>query len=98
MHRMCAADRLLACLRQTQKPDLSLSHEIRHRADDFLDRNGGIHAVLIKEIDVIGAEPAQRSLDCFANVCGPAVYPGDAARVELEAELCRDDDALARDG
>jgi hypothetical protein len=30
-------------------------------------------------------------------VCRPAVHAGDTVLVELEAELCRDDDAVTRD-
>jgi hypothetical protein len=52
--------------------------------------------VLIKQIDVVGLQPAQRTFDGLADVCRPAVHAGDTLLVELEAELGRDDDAVTR--
>ncbi|HEY3747227.1 MAG TPA: hypothetical protein VGL17_13335 [Gemmatimonadaceae bacterium] len=62
-----------------------------------LDRHGGIHAMLIEKIDMVGLESAQRSFDRLANVCRPAVYPSDAVRAELEAEFGGNDHAITRD-
>src|SRR5204863_505191 len=60
MNRMRPANRFLPCLGQTEEADFSLRHEFRHRTDDFFDRHIGIDAMLVEQIDVIGAKPAQR--------------------------------------
>ena len=53
--------------------------------------------MLVQQVDVIRLQPAQRALDGLADVRRPAVHAGDhAVRVELEAELGRDDHAVAR--
>ena len=92
---MCATDRLLARFREAEESDLSLAHQIRHDADDILDRHGGIHAVLVEKIDAVSSETAERAFDGFANMLRPAVHSCDGAVLELEPELGRDDDAVA---
>ena len=58
-----------------------------------LDRDVGIDAVLIEEIDDIGPEPAERSLRDRPDVLRPAAQAGlRTIGVELEAELGRDHD------
>ena len=97
MHRVCATDRFFAGFGEAEKANLSLANEFGHRADDILDRNERIDAMLVEQIDVIRLQPAQRTFDYFTNVCRLAVDAGDdAVRVELEAELGGDDDAVAR--
>ena len=97
MHGVRAADRLLARFGEAEEAHLPFAHELGHRADDVLDRHRGIDAMLVEQIDVIGLQPAQRAFDGLADVRRPAVHAGDAAvLVELEAELRRDDDAIAR--
>ncbi len=71
---MRAANRLLARLGKTEEAHLPLPHEVRHGADDVLDRHCGIDAVLIEQVDVIRLQPAQRAFDRFADVCRPAVH------------------------
>ena len=73
VHGVRAADRLLAGLGEAEEADLALAHEVGHRADDVLDRHGGVHAVLVEEIDAVGREAAQRALDHLADVLRPAV-------------------------
>ena len=95
MHGVRAADRLLARLGESEEADLALAHELGHGAHHVLDGHGGIDAVLIEEVDVVGGEAAQRALDGRADVRRAAVQPGDRAVLDLEAELGRDDDAVA---
>src|SRR5689334_279293 len=66
--------------------------ELRHRAYRLLDRRLRIDAMLVVEIDVVGAEPLQRSLDRFADVLGPAV---GAAVAERADEFRREDVLIA---
>ena len=40
---------------EAEEANLALAHELRHRADDVLDRHRGIDAMLIEQIDVVGA-------------------------------------------
>jgi len=49
------------------------SRERRRRAGHVLDRHVGIDPVLVKQVDVVGAQPAQRALERFADVFRPAV-------------------------
>ena len=79
MHGVRAADRLLARLGQAEEAHLALAHELGHRADDVLDRHRGIDAVLVEQVDVVGAQPAQRAFDRLADVLGPAVDAVDRA-------------------
>src|SRR5205807_5490978 len=93
---MGAPDRLLARLGEAEVAHLSLSYELRHRAEHVLDRNVGVDAMLVQEIDTICRETPQRAFDRFANVRRPAVDASNGAiLVEAEAELGRDDQALA---
>ena len=55
-----------------------------------------VDAVLVVEVDVVGAEPPERTLDRGADVRRAAVeVPGAAARVRDHAELRREDDVVA---
>ncbi len=51
--------------------------------------------VLGVEVNAVRAETAERALDRQAYVLQPAVHAGDAAVLDLEAELGREDDAVA---
>ena len=95
MHGVGAADRLLARLGEAEEAHLPFAHELGHRADDILDRYGGVHAVLVQEVDVVRVEPAERALDSLADVRGPAVHPRNGAVLDLEAELGCDDEPFA---
>jgi hypothetical protein len=50
---MGAADRLHARLGQAEMPYFALANEVAHGAGHVLDRNFGIDAVLVEEIDRI---------------------------------------------
>ena len=81
--------------------DLALGDEVGERADGLLDRGAGVDPVLVVEVDVVGAEPPQRSLDGGPDVGRAAVHhAGAAARVRDQAELGGDHDLVAptRDG
>jgi hypothetical protein len=43
--------------------DLALGDQPGQRADGVLDRGVGVDAVLVVQVDVIGAKPTQRTLD-----------------------------------
>ena len=51
LHRVRAADRLHARLRQAEVLDLALADQLLHRARDVLDRHVRIDAVLVEEVD-----------------------------------------------
>src|SRR5713226_6901505 len=61
-----------AGLGEAEKSYLSLLDEITYRAGHLLDRHRPIHAMLIEQIDVVGAKPPQRALDRFPDMRGPA--------------------------
>jgi len=54
----------------------------------------GVDAVLVEQIDPVGAQASQRVVDAGADRLGAAVGSGRHARGELEAELGRDRDLL----
>ena len=71
-----------ACARRIVSGAASLSpmwrtlpsrHQLGQRADGLLDRRVRVDAVLVVEVDVVGAEPLQRALDRAAHVLGRAV-------------------------
>src|SRR5579871_2759854 len=59
MRRMGAADALGRRLAQADMAHLALLDEPRHAADRLLDRNRGIDAVLVVQVDVIDAERSE---------------------------------------
>ena len=90
VHGVRAADGVGPGLGQPDVADLALGHQLGQRADGVLDRRVRVHPVLVVEVDVVGAEPPQRSLDRGADVGRAAVeVPRAAAGVRHEAELGR---------
>ena len=59
------------------------------------DRHGGVDAMLVHQVDVVGGEASERALDGLVNMLRPAVHSCDGAVLELEPELGRDDDTVA---
>ena len=78
MGRVGAAQLLSARFAQTDLPHQPALDELGHRPDGLLDRDGGIHAVQVVEVDVVGAEVPQGALgagsDC-RRVLKPHIGP-----------------------
>jgi hypothetical protein len=79
-------------------PDLALADQLLERSRDILDRNVGIGAVLIEQVDGVGLQPLEARVDDFADVLGTAVDDAGAGsvRVDAEAELGGDADPVAQ--
>jgi hypothetical protein len=56
LHRVRPADGPGGGLRQPEVPDLALRDQLTDGAGDVLDVNAGIDAVLVEQIDDVGAE------------------------------------------
>lgn len=66
--------------------DLAGLDEFGDGAGGVLDRHLGVESVLIEQVDVVGAQPLQRSVDNLADVVGLRVQPLETV-VDVEAEL-----------
>ena len=51
--------------------------------------------MLVEQVDRVGPEPLERSLDAALDRLGPAVEPAAVLAVEVEAELGGDHDLVA---
>ena len=49
--------------------DLPLFDQLFDRAGHVLDRHVGINAVLVKQVDVVAAQPAQRAPSSASRMC-----------------------------
>ncbi len=89
VHGVGAADRPLARLGQAEEADLPFAHQLRHRADDILDRHRGIDAVLVQQIDVVRPEPASEPSTASRTCCGrlstPTILPPSMRKPNLVA-------------
>src|SRR5947207_4340690 len=92
VNRVRAADRPLTRLREAEKAHLPFAHELRHRADDVLDRNVLVDAVLVEQVDGIGSEPPERPFHRVADMLGPAVETRGFSVDDPEPELRCDHD------
>ena len=92
-----AADGAGAGLGHPEVAHLAGLDELLDRARDVLDRDVGVDAVLVEQVDRVGAQPPQRPVDGGADVLGSAVHAAGlrAVLVEVEAELGGDDDLVA---
>jgi hypothetical protein len=96
---MRAADGAHARLGHSEVADLPGLDQFLDGAGDVLDRHLRVDAVLVEQVDGVGAEPAQRAVDGLADVLGFAGQPGLAALlVEREAEFGGDDDPVPDGG
>src|SRR5712692_10167931 len=86
MDGMGAADVGDAGLGQTEKSYFALLDQITYRAGHLLDRHGRIDPVLIEEIDVVGAEPAQGALHRLTDMLRPASSFGADLLAVLETK------------
>ena len=68
-----APHRLGADLRQPDVADVAGLHHLGDGADRVLDRHGGIEPRRAIDVDVVGAEPAQRVGEEVLHRRGPAV-------------------------
>ncbi|GAB3837997.1 hypothetical protein GCM10027610_041080 [Dactylosporangium cerinum] len=88
MHRVGAADGVDPGLGQADVPDLALLHQPRERAHGVLDGGARVDAVLVVQVDAVGAEAPQRALDGGTDVGRAAVQARlHPAVVGDEAEL-----------
>jgi hypothetical protein len=76
---MGAADRLRSRLGQADVEDLAFGDQFGESADGVFDRGLGVDAVLVVQVDVIGAEPPEGTLDRGADVRRTAVKVAGAA-------------------
>src|SRR6476619_3208186 len=87
-------DCLRPCLGEAEVPDLPLLNELLDGAGDVLDGNVGVDAVLVEQVDGVGAQPPQRLLHGAPDRVGTAVEAPRLAGGELETELGGDDDLV----
>ena len=91
-----AADRLGGRLREAEVANLPLLDELGHGADGLLDRRVRIDAMLVVDIDVVGAEPLERGVTGGENVLAVAADAEPLALLGADAaELCREHDLVA---
>ncbi len=105
--RMGAAQRLRSHLREAPVQDLALRHQLLDGAGDVFDRDLRVDAMLIEEIDAVGAKTLEHALDRELDVVRAAVEaraPRARLRIDVPAELGGDDhlvpegrDAFAQD-
>ncbi|MBK5115675.1 MAG: hypothetical protein JJE23_02035 [Thermoleophilia bacterium] len=95
---MRLADRLGGGFAEADVSDLAGLDLLGQRPDGLLDRSTRVDAVLVIEIDVVEAEPLQRSVDRAAHILGAAVDRAIPMLVEAHAELGRDHDLVATSG
>ncbi len=69
--------------------DLALGDQVLERAGNLLDRHVGIDAVLVEDVDAIGAQAPEGGLGDLLDMLRPAVETAApfACRRNVEAEL-----------
>jgi hypothetical protein len=88
------AHSLRAWLREAEVNDFALGDEVLNGSSHVLDRDGGIDAVLVEQVDSVGAEALQHRVDGATYVVGLAVgsaSPLPGLRVAVEPEHRGDD-------
>ena len=70
-----AADAADAGFGQSEVADLAGGDEVADGAGDVFDGDVRVDAVLVEEVDVVGAQPAQRVVGDLSDAFGPAVGP-----------------------
>jgi hypothetical protein len=89
MDGMGTADVGAAGLRKTEKSYLPLLDQITDRVGHLLDRHGEIDAVLIGQVNIAGAKPAQGALHRLTNLLRPVITIGAELLVALETKPFR---------
>ena len=75
--------------------DFAFVEEFLHRARDFFNRHFRIDAMNVIQIDVIGAEPLQRTFHCFAQSLRTRIKSDAFAISNIPAAFRRELDAIA---
>ena len=73
MHAVSAAQGLGGHLRQSDRADFARCHQIRHRANGFLNGHGAIEAMQVIQVDGVGFETLQTGVAKALYGLGPAV-------------------------
>ena len=71
---------------EPKRTNLALINEVGHRAPGLLNRNRGIHAVELVQVDDVNPEPAQGAVDPRPNVLRTPVIRHAEGRGVLEDE------------
>src|SRR5215469_3566671 len=95
MDRMGPTDVRDAGFGKSEEAHLPRLDQISDSAGDLFDWHCPIDTMLIEQIDVVGLEPAQASLNRFANVLGAAVHADDPVALETRSELRGDHNLMA---
>ena len=102
MHRVSAPDCLRRGFAEPQVANLAGLDQLRHRSDSFFNRDVGVNAMLVVEVDVIRAEALQRSVDRASDMRSRAVQRSDrreitrlGGRLEATREFGGDDVLVA---
>src|SRR6185436_12149351 len=94
LDRVGAADCLHAGLGEAEVLDLALLDQFLDGACDVFDRDVRVDAVLVEEVDRVGAQAPQRIFDASRDRLRTAVGAAGLIRREVEAELGRDHDPV----
>ena len=91
MDSLGTADIGAARLRKTEKSYLPQVDQITARVGYLLDRRGRVDAVLIEQVNIVGAKSAQGAFHLLTDTVRPAVsIDADLLTRSLGAELQRD--------
>jgi hypothetical protein len=91
-----AADRVGRGLGQAEVAHLASLHELGDGASDVLDRDVGVDAMLVEQIDHLDPQPAQRCIGDLRDLLGAAVEPDRPAVLDAPPELRGDHDLVAQ--
>ena len=95
---MGAAQRVQPHLGQAPVQDLAFGHQVLHRTGDILDRHLRVDAVLVEEIDAVGAQALQHALDGQLDTVRAADEPRAplaGLEIDVPAELRGDHHLVA---
>src|SRR3954454_20232124 len=96
LHGVCAADGLGGCLGEAEVQHLAVGDQVRDGLRGLLDRGVRVDAVLVEQVDVVGAQALERPFDRDLDARMTAVDDAGAAPVVgHESELRGDLDLVA---